>query len=394
MKLTKYVGLGWFWVLAPLALLGFSLEALTWWRSGQPEFHVRPLWLGMLCVFGFLVVAWFKVNQSASKAALSRELLVSVLDTLDVGLEIWDAEDRLVHYNKQINRLRIHFRTPRDIGKTFETLVRQRLEQGQIVAAIGHEKEWLENRLKSRGKSAEPTLKEYAGDQWFRTQEQRTAGGYLVTSWVDVTDLVRRERTLQDDNVLLQQQSSVDALTGLVNRRLFDKVLATELARAERNASPISLLMIDIDHFKKFNDYYGHVAGDECLKAVADVLHRCVRRAGEMVARYGGEEFVLLLPGSDLDHALEVAQSCLELLHQQAIEHKGAGPSATLTFSIGVAGTTPAYDVQPSTIINAADAAMYRAKMAGRACFRVADQADWSIDRETPRTIPAELNAE
>jgi diguanylate cyclase (GGDEF)-like protein len=193
---------------------------------------------------------------------------------------------------------------------------------------------------------------------------------------------------------MLQQQSSVDALTGLVNRRLFDRVLNTELARAERNTTPISLFMIDIDHFKKYNDYYGHVAGDECLKAVADVLRQCVRRAGEMVARFGGEEFVLLLPGSDLDHALEVAQSCLELLRQLAIEHKGVGPSATLTFSIGVASATPGLDVQPGTFINAADAAMYRAKMAGRACFRVADQADWNIERDTPRTIPAELNPE
>ena len=391
MKLTKRFG--WFWVLVPLALLGFSLEALTWWRNGQPEFYVRPLWLGLLCAFGFVVAGWTKVYQSARRAKMAQELLVSVLDTLDVGLEIWDAKDRLLHYNKQINRLRIHFRTPLDIGKTFETLVRERLEQRQIVAAIGREKEWLENRLKMRGMSAEPVLKEYAGDQWFRTQEQRTAGGFLVTSWVDVTDLVRRERTLQDDNVMLQQQSSLDALTGLVNRRLFDKVLVTELARAERNVNPISLLMIDIDHFKKYNDYYGHVAGDECLKAVAEVLRRCVRRAGEMVARYGGEEFVLLLPGSDLDHALEVAQSCLELLRLQAIEHKGAGPSATLTFSIGVASTTPEYDVQPGTFINAADAAMYRAKMAGRARFEVAGQTDWSIDRNTPRTIPAELNA-
>ncbi len=392
MKLAKHFG--WFWVLVPLALLGFSLEALTWLRSGQPEVHVRPLWLGMLSVVGILVAAWFKVYQSASNANVSQELLVSVLDTLDVGLEIWDARDRLVHYNKQINRLRIHFRTPRDIGKTFETLAREKLEHRQIVAAIGREKEWLEHRLKTRGMSAEPKLKEYTGDQWFRTQEQRTAGGFLVTSWVDVTDLVRRERTLQDDNVLLQKQSSLDALTGLVNRRLFDKVLVTELARAERNASPISLLMIDIDHFKNYNDHYGHVAGDECLQAVAHVLRRCVRRAGEMVARYGGEEFVLLLPGSDQNHAIEVAQSCLELMRQQAIEHKGVGPSATLSFSIGVASTTPECDALPGTIINAADAAMYRAKMAGRACFKVAGQADWNIDRDTPRTIPAVLNAE
>jgi diguanylate cyclase (GGDEF)-like protein len=375
-------------------LLGFSLEALIWWHNGQPQFPVRPLWLGLLSAFAFVVAGWFKFYQSANQARMSQDLLISVLNTLEVGLEIWDAEDRLLLYNTQINRLRIHFRTPSDIGKTFVTLARQRLAQRQIVSAIGREEEWLADRLQTRGKSAEPKLKEYAGDQWFRTRELRMAGGFLVTSWVDVTDLVRRERTLQDHNVQLQQQTSIDALTGLVNRRLFDKVLATELARAERNAIPISLLMIDIDHFKMYNDHYGHVAGDECLQAVADVLSRCVRRAGEMVARFGGEEFVLLLPGSDLGHALDVAQSCLELLRQKAIEHKGVGPSSMLTFSIGVASTTPEFDVQPATFINAADAAMYRAKMDGRAGFKVADQADWNIDRETPRTIPAALSAE
>jgi diguanylate cyclase (GGDEF)-like protein len=392
MKLTK--NLGWFWILVPLAALSFSLEALTWWRSGQPEFQLRPLWLGLLSAFGFVVAGGFTFYQLASKAEMKQAWLTSVLDTLDVGLEIWDAEDRLLHYNKQISRMRIHFRTPKDIGKTYAILARERLAQRQIVAAIGREEEWLAQRLQTRGKSAEPTLKEYAGDQWFRTREQRTVNGFLVTSWVDVTDMVRRERTLQDHNVLLQQQTSIDALTGLVNRRLFDKVLSTELARAERSANPISLLMIDIDHFKRYNDHYGHVAGDECLQAVAEVLRRCVRRAGEMVARYGGEEFVLLLPGSDLVHAIEVAQACLELLRLRAIEHKGVGPSATLTFSIGVASTTPEFDVLPATVINAADAAMYRAKMDGRACFKVADQTDWSIDRDTPRTVPAELNAE
>jgi diguanylate cyclase (GGDEF)-like protein len=234
-------------------------------------------------------------------------------------------------------------------------------------------------------------LKEYAGDQWFRTHEQRTAGGYLVTSWVDVTDMVRKERQLQDRNVLLQQQSSMDALTGLANRRRFDELLASELARAERNPSPISLLMIDIDHFKQYNDYYGHVAGDECLQAVADVLRQGVRRAGEVVARYGGEEFVLLLPGSDEAHALDIAQKCMDLLQQKAIEHKGTGRSGTLTFSIGVASTTPAPGLLPSALVNAADAAMYRAKSSGRARHELAQQADWNIDRETPRTTPGEL---
>lgn len=389
MKMARHMG--WFWTLVPMALLGFGLEALAWWRNGEAPVLLRPLWFGLLGAFSFMLVAWYKVSQSARKAEAAQELLVSVLDTLDVGLEIWDAQDQLLHYNQQINRMRIDFRTPGDIGKRFESLVRAKLAQRQIVAAIGREEDWLANRLQTRGKNPEPQLKEYAGDQWFRTQEQRTAAGYLVTSWVDVTDLVRKERQLRDRNILLQQQTHMDALTGLTNRRGFDELLANELARAERNSSPISLLMIDIDHFKQYNDHYGHVAGDECLQAVAEVLHQCVRRAGEVVARFGGEEFVLLLPGSDQSHALEIAQKCLDLLRLRAIEHKGLGPSAMLTFSIGVASTNPATGLVPASFVNAADAAMYRAKSAGRARYEVAQQADWNIDRETPRTTPAEL---
>lgn len=380
--------------MVPLAFLGFALEALVWWQHAGTGPNLRPLWFGLLCAFGFMLAAWHKVSHAARQAEAAQQLLASVLDTLDMGLEIWDTQDRLLLYNQQINRLRIDFRTPADIGKPFATLVRSRLAQQQIVAAIGHEDEWLANRLQMRGKILGPQLKEYTGDQWFRMQEQRTAEGYLVTSWIDVTDMVRKERQLNDRNVQLQLQTSLDALTGLSNRRHFGEVLATELARAERNASPISLLMIDIDHFKRYNDHYGHVAGDECLQAVADVLRCCVRRAGEMAARYGGEEFVLLLPGSDEDHALEVARNCLELLSQRAIEHKNSPTSPLLTCSIGVASATPTNDLQASALINAADAAMYRAKMAGRAGYMVTQPTDWSIGRDTPRTTPAELRAE
>ncbi|WP_342616420.1 diguanylate cyclase [Rhodoferax sp. GW822-FHT02A01] len=388
MKIAKHIG--WFWALVPLAMVGLGFEVFAWWRDDQPKLQALPLWLGLLSVFGFVMATWYRAYQLARKAEASRKLLVSVLNTLDVGLEIWDADDRLLHYNKQINRLRIDFRTSGDIGKTFEELTRAKLQQRQIVVAIGREEEWLATRMQMRGRKTDPQLKEYTGDQWFRTHDQRTAEGYLVTSWVDVTDLVRKERELQDRNALLQQLNSMDPLTGLINRRRLDEVLAIELSRSERSGTPISLLMIDIDHFKKYNDHYGHVAGDECLRAVADVLRRCVRRAGETVARYGGEEFVVLLPGSDLNHAVEIAQTCITLLRQRAIEHKGSGMS-TLTFSIGVANTSSIFGLLPGTFVNAADAAMYRAKMAGRAGYKVADQDDWEIDPDTPRTTPAEL---
>jgi diguanylate cyclase (GGDEF)-like protein len=258
--------------------------------------------------------------------------------------------------------------------------------------AIGFEDQWLAQRLATRGTRKEPQLTELAGQKWVKTCETRTRDGYLVASWVDVTELVLKGKMLEASNLRLLHQSSRDELTGLANRRCFDRSLGTEWQRAARIATPLSLLMVDIDHFKQYNDNYGHVAGDECLRRVADVLDHCVRRAGEMVARYGGEEFVMLLPGADMDHACETAQQCLEMMQQEAIPHAASASGSRVSFSIGVACLLPDATMAPTAIINAADTAMYRAKSDGRACFKVADQADWNIDKDTPRTRPIALN--
>ena len=121
------------------------------------------------------------------------------------------------------------------------------------------------------------------------------------------------------------------------------------------------------------------------------VLTSCVRRAGELLARYGGEEFVLLLPGADLDQARDLAQRCLNAIHREAIPH-GASPSSDhVTFSIGVAQVLPTATQDPESLVNAADTAMYRAKMNGRSRFEVAVQADWEIDKDAPRSRAGEL---
>jgi diguanylate cyclase (GGDEF)-like protein len=271
-------------------------------------------------------------------------------------------------------------------------LVRAKLKRHQIPAAIGCEDQWLAKRLATRGKHKEPQLKELAGNQWVNTREVRTPEGYLVASWVDVTELVRKGKMLEASNQRLARQSSMDELTGLANRRHFDEALTTEWQRAARSGTPLSLLMVDIDHFKQYNDNYGHVAGDECLRRVARVLDHCVRRAGEMAARYGGEEFVLLLPGADMAHACETAQKCLDLMEKEAVPHATSSTCPQVTFSIGVACLLPDATLEPAAMVNAADTAMYRAKSAGRARFEVADQADWNIDKDTPRTRPAPLS--
>ena len=385
------------WLLL-LAVVAFASATLAWWWVSQTPsagFLPSPSWLGLggtLCALAAFILLWRQLSSARRAARHVRQLLVSSLDTLDVGVEIWDQRDRLMLYNKKINLMRLGFHAPADIGQTFESLVRAKLKRDQIPAAIGCEDQWLAKRLTTRGTHKEPQLKELAGNQWVNTSETRTLEGYLVASWVDVTELVRKGKMLEASNQRLAQQSSMDELTGLANRRRFDEALTTEWQRAARSGTPLSLLMVDIDHFKQYNDNYGHVAGDECLRRVAKVLDHCVRRAGEMAARYGGEEFVLLLPGADMAHACETAQKCLDLMEKEAVPHATSSTCSHVTFSIGVACLLPDAMLDPATMINAADTAMYRAKSAGRARFEVADQADWDIDKDTPRTRPAPLS--
>lgn len=336
--------------------------------------------------------SWAALSAAGLETQRAHQLLASSLDGLNVGLEIWDEHDRLALYNKTVNRLQADFHTPAHLGQTFEVLQRVNLQKRLIMAAIGREETWLAERLATRARHTAPLLQELAGDRWVHIYETRTAEGYVLAARVDVTDLVRREKMLEVSNQHLVQQSATDGLTGLANRRRFDEALATEWLRAARSGAPLSLLMVDIDHFKNYNDRYGHLAGDQCLRRVATALGQCVRRAGELVARYGGEEFVMLLPNADINHACETAQNCLDRMQQEAVPHAASSTASRVTLSVGVASTQPDASMDAFTLVNAADAAMYRAKSGGRARYEVANQWDWSIEEDTPRTQPAPLS--
>ncbi|MFZ3084217.1 diguanylate cyclase domain-containing protein [Rhodoferax ferrireducens] len=387
------------WLVLLALMLAFVFETAAWWWASQTARATSlqgPIWLGLgaaLCGLAAAALLWRQLGAATRATRRARQLLASSLDTLDVGLEIWDEHDRLVLYNKKINLIYKGFHTPADIGQTFEALMRAKLKRQLIPAAIGCEQEWLAQRLASRGTHKAHTLKELTRNQWVNFYETRTSEGYLVAAWVDVTELVLKGKVLEANNQRLAQQTAMDGLTGLANRRRFDEALTVEWQRAARGGTPLSLLMVDIDHFKNYNDNYGHLAGDQCLRRVSSVLSRCVRRAGELVARYGGEEFVLLLPGADMAHACEIAQMCLDLMQQECVAHAASPTSVHVTLSIGVACALPdAMLDDPASLVNAADAAMYRAKSSGRAHYEVADQADWEIDDNTPRTQPSPLS--
>lgn len=174
-----------------------------------------------------------------------------------------------------------------------------------------------------------------------------------------------RTRALEDSNARLAALSTTDALTNIANRRRFDEVLNSEWSRASRTRQPLALAMIDIDWFKNYNDHYGHNAGDECLRQVAAVFSANVCRTGDLVARYGGEEFVFIAPATTGENALGMAQKICEALREQALPY-ALSSFGCVTVSIGVAAMIPEESDTPEMLMQAADAAMYRAKEQGR----------------------------
>lgn len=181
---------------------------------------------------------------------------------------------------------------------------------------------------------------------------------------------VRTHLTLKAQSDLLRSLAFIDGLTGVANRRRFDECLQTEWRSCRRRQTPLALIMIDIDHFKRYNDTYGHQTGDACLQAVAALLRESFGRSHDLVARYGGEEFVCLLPDCDADGALAKAETLRQAVERQQLEHADSPSAAVVTISLGVAACRPAAEDQPEAtpeaLLLAADAALYAAKRDGR----------------------------
>lgn len=177
---------------------------------------------------------------------------------------------------------------------------------------------------------------------------------------------VKTHLTLKAHSDQLRRMVFVDGLTGVANRRCFDERLVSEWRRAGRYARPLALLMLDVDHFKRFNDRYGHQVGDECLRRVASAIKGGLLRPDDLVARYGGEEFACILPETDLDGALTVAKSIDERVRGLQIEHADSDAGSVVTLSAGVAVCVPHSDADPMQLLALADEQLYAAKAAGR----------------------------
>jgi len=190
---------------------------------------------------------------------------------------------------------------------------------------------------------------------------------HAVLALVGVVLIFIFGRKLASNIQVLEQQSQIDGLTQIYNRRYFDEYLQRELLRSHRTKSPLSVLIGDIDHFKPYNDFYGHLAGDDCLKIVAQTLQELLKRPGDIVTRYGGEEFVIVLPSTTLEGAYLMGETIRSRIEFLELPHEASAVSDFVTISLGV-GFTDGRDqeITPAKLLEKADQALYRAKSAGR----------------------------
>lgn len=191
----------------------------------------------------------------------------------------------------------------------------------------------------------------------------------LVGFMFDISERKKTEEKLISLQKELEELSFKDSLTGIANRRMFDSILEMEWANARRNNHPLSVILLDIDYFKQYNDYYGHIHGDNCLKRVAQILGAAVNRPRDFLARFGGEEFVLVLPETDAQSARKIAQRCFDLIAAERIAHSQSQISNILTASFGIGSIIPSRDDESIDFIEKVDKRLYQAKEKGRNCI-------------------------
>ena len=188
----------------------------------------------------------------------------------------------------------------------------------------------------------------------------------IVADFKDISDRKKAEEALQQANMELQRLASIDSLTQIANRRRFDEVLTLEWRRLQREELPLSLIMIDIDCFKIYNDTYGHQQGDDCLQSVARTISQQSKRPADLVARYGGEEFVVVLPNTDTEGATHLAEQMRKQIQSLKMPHKNSPVTPEVTISLGVSTIVPVSDYTPEQLLACADQGLYQAKETGR----------------------------
>ncbi len=340
--------------------------------SGMPMFN------GLGEFSGYHGVARNISNLRLAELALKESVrqLSQLVDGSPVPTFVIDAEHKVTHWNRACERLTGLCRND-VLGQTYawkafysepRPLMADHVVSGAEEAVIAeHYQTFSRSALISDAVEAEaffPNMGESGRWLFFTAAPLRDSESRL-TGAIETLEDITEQRTAQ---AALEKLASRDGLTGIANRRCFDEKISLEWKRTRRDSQCLSLLILDIDHFKIYNDTYGHPAGDRCLRQIAGALESVLFRPSDMVARYGGEEFAMILPGSNREGAAVVARRILDRVAELTIPHSGeAGGHVTL--SIGIATAQAQTGMTPDGLISSADKALYRAKEGGRNRF-------------------------
>ena len=215
------------------------------------------------------------------------------------------------------------------------------------------------------GKSLEKDFSYYyeEEDKWYHFIAVKLGDGFAIT----VRDITTRKNL----ELKLNSLATKDGLTNIYNRRTFDETIVKEWQRCYREKQPLSLILCDLDYFKHYNDFYGHPAGDDCLKKVAQTLDNSITRLSDLLARFGGEEFAILLPNTDKNGAITIAKRIQIAIRLETIPHEKSVVSDIVSISIGIATMIPVLENSSHTLIEMADQALYQAKNQGRDRYSV-----------------------
>ena len=295
----------------------------------------------------------------------SRNELNQVLTEMSDGLARFDEAGRLTFCNEQYRAMFPLTGSLRVSGALLSDILLAAVGLGeQLDVPPDKVDSWVASVMTSLTKGGEEEVRLFDG-RWLHVRTAPLASGGATVVVSDITTIKRAEMSLLAMTEQLKILADTDGLTGIANRRSFDAQLQTEVARARRSSQHLSLIMVDIDRFKSFNDLYGHPAGDDCIKRIAAVLKAGAKRPGDVVARYGGEELALILPNANEKGGFELAESLRKTVQALGIPNKGS-EKGMVTISLGVATLGPHEEISQTTLLDRADEALYIAKDAGR----------------------------
>jgi len=312
---------------------------------------------------GFVLLMLAKERSDIQSLKKSEIRFQRIVETANEGILIFDESFNIIFANKNMAAI-LGYTVEEMLGKPYVSL----FPKSQLDIYFYQES------LRKNGEDSvyECCLAKKDGSMhWFLISAKTIYDdlGRFDGSFAVLTDINERKETellLTESNRQLIELSNKDSLTGIANRRCFDITLEHEYSRLERSKSKLSVILFDVDYFKEYNDYYGHVKGDECLRQIGNVLELCINRDVDLAARYGGEEFACILPDTDIIAAAEIAEKIRQGILDLKIEHEKSNVSQFVTASFGVITVQYSSVKSPSEIITLADRLLYKAKAQGR----------------------------